>query len=232
MGAYTGATDKQLGRFELAAGSTLFLYEIGEMPLTLQAKLLRVLDSGEFERLGKPKTLHSDARIIAATNRKLEDEVRKHRFREDLLYRLKVFTITLPSLRQRQADIPLLIKWYMDQLSRKMGKPPTEISNQTMQALQDYHWPGNVRELKHMVESAMITTRGERLKFDLPDKAGADAGELKSFEEMERDYILQVLHAKDWKIQGTNSAASILRMNPSTLRSRMKKHGIDKPSVR
>ena len=227
-GAFTGATTTQIGRFELAKGSTIFLDEIGELPLTLQAKLLRVYESGEFERLGSPKTRYSDARIIAATNRNLEDEVRRGRFREDLWYRLKVFTVTLPPLRRRKADIPLLIKWFMDQLSRKMGKPAVEIPKHTIRALQDYHWPGNVRELRNMVESALITARGDKLKFELPKSSENHISDFKSLEEMERDYILQVLKAKNWKVQGPNSAASILGMNPNTLCARIKKLGIKK----
>jgi chemotaxis protein methyltransferase CheR len=230
-GAFTGATTTQVGRFELAKGSTILLDEIGELPLTLQAKLLRVYESGEFERLGNPKTRYSDARIIAATNRDLEDEVRQGRFREDLWYRLKVFTVTLPPLRQRKADIPLLIKWFMDQLSRKMGKPAPEISKHNLQALQDYHWPGNVRELKNMLESTLITGRVDKLKSDLLPKASEkQVSDFQSLEEMERDYILQVMKSKNWKVQGANSAASILEMNPNTLRARIKKLGIKKPS--
>jgi len=229
-GAFTGATTTQIGRFELARGSTILLDEIGELPFTLQAKLLRVYESGEFERLGNPKTLYSDARIIAATNRDLEDEVRQGRFREDLWYRLKVFTITLPPLRQRKADIPLLIKWFMGQLSRKMGKPAIEIPKHHLQALKDYHWPGNVRELKNMLESALITGRGDKLKIDFLKASENQGSDFKSLEEMERDYILQVMKSKNWKVQGANSAASILEMNPNTLRARLKKLGIKKPS--
>ena len=228
-GAFTGATTTQPGRFELAKGSTLFLDEIGELPLELQAKLLRVLESGEFERLGSARTLHSDARIIAATNRVLEEEVRKGRFRDDLWYRLKVFPITVPPLRERQEDIPLLVKWFVDQLARKMGKRATEISKHTMQMLQSYPWPGNVRELKHAVESALITSQGDRLNFELPKIEDAALSDFKSFEEMECDYILRILKAKNWKIGGKDSAASILGMPPSTLRSRMKKLGLKKP---
>jgi len=228
-GAFTGATTTQPGRFELAKGSTLFLDEIGELPLELQAKLLRVLESGEFERLGSSRTLQSDARVIAATNRVLEEEVRKGRFRDDLWYRLKVFPITVPPLRERQEDIPLLVKWFVDQLARKMGKRATEISKHTMQMLQSYPWPGNVRELKHAVESALITSQGDRLNFELPKIEDAALSDFKSFEEMECDYILRILKAKNWKIGGKDSAASILGMPPSTLRSRMKKLGLKKP---
>jgi len=228
-GAFTGATTTQLGRFELAKGSTLFLDEIGELPLDLQAKLLRVLESGEFERLGSSRTLHSDARIVAVTNRVLEEEVRKGRFRDDLWYRLKVFPITVPPLRERPEDIPLLVKWFVDQLARKMGKRVAEIPKRTMQKLQGYPWPGNVRELKHAVEGALITARGKKLNFELPRIEDTSLSDFKSFEEMERDYILRVLKAKNWKIGGENSAASILGMPPSTLRSRMKKLGLKKP---
>jgi chemotaxis protein methyltransferase CheR len=228
-GAFTGATATQHGRFELAKGSTLFLDEIGDLPLELQAKLLRVLESGEFERLGSSRTLHSDARIIAATNRILEEEVHNGRFREDLWYRLKVFPITVPPLRERPEDIPLLVKWFVDQLVQKMGKRVAEIPKRTMQMLQSYPWPGNVRELKHIVEAALITAQGDRLNFELPQITDTALSDFKSFEEMERDYILQVLKTKNWKIGGENSAASTLGMHVNTLRARMKKLGIKKP---
>jgi chemotaxis protein methyltransferase CheR len=231
-GAFTGATTTQLGRFELAKGSTLFLDEIGELPLELQAKLLRVLESGEFERLGSSATLHSDARIIAATNRALEEEVRQGRFREDLWYRLKVFPITVPPLRDRKEDIPLLVKWFVDQLVRKMGKRMAQVPKRTMQALQNYPWPGNVRELAHAVEGALITARGKKLNFELPKIADATLSDFKSFEEMERDYILRVLKAKSWRIGGADSAASTLGMHVNTLRARMKKLGIKRPASR
>jgi chemotaxis protein methyltransferase CheR len=228
-GAFTGATTTQPGRFELAKGSTLFLDEIGELPLALQPKLLRVLESGEFERLGSSATLRSDARIIAATNRVLEKEVRKGRFREDLWYRLKVFPITVPPLRDRKEDIPLLVKWFVDQLVRKMGKRAAEIPKRTMQMLQRYPWPGNVRELMHAVEGAMITAQGKKLNFELPQSADTALNDFKSFDEMERDYILQVLEAKNWRIGGKDSAAATLGMHVNTLRGRMKKLGIQKP---
>jgi PAS domain S-box-containing protein len=230
-GAFTGATTTQLGRFELAKGSTLFLDEIGELSLELQAKLLRVLESGEFERLGSSRTLHSDARIIAATNRVLEEEVRKGRFRDDLWYRLKVFPITVPPLREHPEDIPLLVKWFVDQLSRKMGKRVAEIPKRTMEKLQNYPWPGNVRELKHAVESALITAQGKKLGFELPQIADTTLGDFKAFEEMEREYILRVLKARNWKIGGENSAASALGMHVNTLRGRMKKLGIKRPKL-
>jgi chemotaxis protein methyltransferase CheR len=199
------------------------------MPLELQAKLLRVLESGEFERLGSSATLHSDARIVAATNRVLEEEVRKGRFREDLWYRLKVFPITVPPLRERKEDIVLLVKWFVDQLTRKMGKRTAEIPKRAMQMLQRYPWPGNVRELKNAIEGAMITAQGNKLNFELPQIADNTLSDFKSFEEMERDYILRVLEAKNWRIGGEDSAASTLGMHVSTLRGRLKKLGIQKP---
>jgi len=228
-GAYSGAVSSQLGRFELAHGSTLFLDEIGEMPFDLQAKLLRVLESGEFEKLGNPKTLHSDARIIAATNRNLEEEVSKGRFRQDLWYRLNIFPITLPPLRERRDDIPLLVKHFMDHFAKKLGKPEVKISKETMQRLQDYTWPGNVRELEHTIENALITTQGEKLKFDLPIISDDFSSDFKSLAEMELDYLLKVLKAKNWKIEGADGAAQTIGMHPNTLRNRMNKLGIKRP---
>ena len=228
-GAYSGAVSSQLGRFELAHGSTLFLDEIGEMPFDLQAKLLRVLESGEFEKLGNPKTLHSDARIIAATNRNLEQEVSKGRFRKDLWYRLNIFPITLPPLRERRDDIPLLVKHFMDHFAKKLGKPEVKIAKETMQRLQDFTWPGNVRELEHTIESALITIREEKLKFDLPIISDDLSSDFKSLAEMERDYLLKVLKARNWKIEGADGAAQTLSMHPNTLRNRMNKLGIKRP---
>ena len=230
-GAFTGAATSQVGRFELANTSTLFLDEIGEMPLELQAKLLHVLESGEFERLGSPRTIHSDARIIAATNRDLEAEVRKRRFRKDLWYRLKIFPITIPPLRNRIEDIPFLVDHFAQLFSRKMGKEASalKISNASMQALQAYPWPGNVRELIHSVESALITSKKNKLHFDLPETASGAARRLKTFEEMEREYILKVLKVTNWKIKGKDSASAILGLHPNTLHSRIKKLGLKRP---
>ena len=230
-GAYTGAATTQVGRFELAHKSTLFLDEIGELPFELQAKLLRVLESGEFERLGSPRVLHSDARIITATNRNLEEEVRQKRFREDLWYRLKIFPITIPPLRDRAEDIPLLVDHFVQLFSRKMGKKAAslKITKSSMQALQSYPWPGNVRELKHVVESALITLEKNKLHFDLPKTADIATRTLKTFEEMERDYFLEVLKATKWKIKGRDSASSIVGLPSSTLRSRIKKLGLKRP---
>jgi len=175
--------------------------------------------------------LHSDARIITATNRDLEDEVRKKRFREDLWYRLKIFPITIPPLRDRIDDIPLLVDYFVKFFSRKMGKQAAalKITKSSMQALQSYSWPGNVRELKHLVESALITSEKNKLHLDLPKTSGGATSKLKSFEEMEREYILNVLKAKDWKIEGKDSASAIMGLPPSTLRSRIKKLGLKRP---
>jgi PAS domain S-box-containing protein len=230
-GAYTGAMTTQAGRFEIANNSTLFLDEIGELPLNLQAKLLRVIESGQFERLGSPRTLHSDTRIIAATNRDLEEEVKQKRFREDLWYRLKIFPVTVPPLRDRIDDVPLLVDHYVRFFARKMGKKyeDLKISTSSMQAMQAYSWPGNVRELKNVVEAALISTTGDKLNFSLPTSSEAWTSNLKTFEEMECDYILKVLDHAKWKVGGENSASKILGMPESTLRSRMKKLGIQRP---
>lgn len=227
-GAFTGAATAQAGRFEVADGSTLFLDEIGELPVELQAKLLRVLDSGEFERLGSTRTRHSNARIIAATNRELEEEVRENRFREDLWFRLKVFPITVPPLRERLDDLPLLARFFIDLYSKQMGKPSGDITIRSMNMMQQYHWPGNVRELKHAIEGACITVRGRNLQIDLPKVKDQLSTEFQTLEDMERDYIVRVLEARNWKIGGANSAASTLGMHVNTLRGRMKKLGIKK----
>lgn len=230
-GAYTGAMTTQAGRFEIANKSTIFLDEIGELPLNLQAKLLRVLDSGQFERLGNPRTLHTDARIIAATNRDLEEEVRQKRYREDLWYRLKIFPVTVPPLRDRSEDIPQLVEHYVRYFSKKLGRKYEEldISSSSMRTMQSYFWPGNVRELKHLVEAAVITSNGKKLYFDLPTSTDTGTSQWKSFEEMEREYFLKVLNEVDWKVSGKDGASSILKMPESTLRSRLKKLGIKRP---
>ena len=197
--------------------------------MKLQAKLLRVLESGEFERLGSPRTLHSNARIIAATNRELEEEVKAGRFRDDLWYRIKVFPITVPPLRERSEDIPLLVQSFLDELTRKMRKPLPKISSREMQLLQKHPWPGNIRELRHSIESALINAEDNKLSFELPEIAISEHTGFKSFEEIERDYILRVLKAKHWRIGGAKGAASVLDLNVNTLRGKMKKLGIEKP---
>jgi len=231
-GSFTGAAARHMGRFEVADGSTLFLDEIGELPLELQAKLLRAIEDGEFERLGSTKTIKVDVRIIAATNRELEKDVKEGKFREDLWYRLNVFPITLPPLRDRVTDIPLIVQYYLDLFSRKMGKKTKSIPTKFMETLQSYTWPGNVRELQNVIERAVISTAGAKLhlpeEFIRMDQAASTSENFKPLRDMERDYILSVLEKTGWKVSGKNSAAEILGLDRSTLRARMKKLGISK----
>ncbi|MBN1833166.1 MAG: sigma 54-interacting transcriptional regulator [Deltaproteobacteria bacterium] len=230
-GAFTGAHSRRLGRFEIADGATLFLDEIGELPLELQPKLLQVIENGEFERLGSSHTIKVDVRIIAATNRHLEEEVRKGRFREDLWYRLNIFPITMPPLRDRVNDIPLLVDFYVKQISKRMGKAIEIIPTSVMDALQNYHWPGNVRELENVLERAVINSSGPKLR--LVDELRAQQKDLsttqKTLEAVEREHIVRILDQTQWKVSGKNSAAEILGLNRSTLRARMRKYGIQKP---
>lgn len=231
-GAFTGAQSRQTGRFEVADGASIFLDEIGEMPLDLQTKLLRVLQDGEFERLGTARTIKVDVRVIAATNRDLEAEVARGRFREDLFYRLNVFPITVPPLRDRNEDIPLLAEFFVGKVTKKMGKSIELIPEGVMKKLQDYHWPGNVRELENVIERAVINSSGPKLRL-ADDLAGPvhkeTRGRLKSLQAIEKDYIMRVLEETSWRIDGPKGAALILDMHPSTLRSRMSKLGIQKP---
>jgi chemotaxis protein methyltransferase CheR len=230
-GAFTGAHAKQLGRFEVANGATLFLDEIGELPLELQPKLLRVIQDGEFERLGSSATNKVDVRVIAATNRHLEEEVRKGRFREDLWYRLNVFPITAPPLRERMEDIALLVDFFVDKISRRLGKSIESIPVSVMNALLDYQWPGNVRELENVLERAVINSSGPKLhlvdELQKPHKDLTTAK--KTLNEVERDYIVRVLEQTNWKVSGPNGAAEILGLDRSTLRARMRKLDIRQP---
>jgi formate hydrogenlyase transcriptional activator len=228
-GAFTGATARKLGRFELANDSTIFLDEIGELPPDLQVKLLRVIQEGEFERVGGAKTLKVDARIIAATNRNLKLAVENGTFREDLWYRLNVFPITVPPLRQRKEDIPLLVESFVNKFAKKFGKTIVSVSPRAMQSLQTHSWPGNVRELANVIERAVIHNKGavlhgvERLE-SIPEETAT----LKTLEETERDYIIRVLENTGWRIEGKYGASRILGLNPSTLRTRMVKLGIQR----
>jgi len=233
-GAFTGADSRRMGRFEVADGSTLCLDEIGELPLELQIKLLRVIQHSEFERLGSSHTIKVDVRIVATTNRDLEEEIRKGRFRQDLYYRLNVFPITVPPLRQRKADIPLLIQAFVDRYSRKLGKQITTISKDTMATLQDYPWPGNVRELESVIERSVILCQGPVLhladQLEISTPAIADA--VRTLEEMERNQMRKILSETKWRIEGKGGAAEILGLNASTLRARMHKLGIVRPPAK
>jgi transcriptional regulator with GAF, ATPase, and Fis domain len=230
-GAFTGAHARHTGRFEVANGTTIFLDEIGELPLELQPKLLRVLQDGEFERLGSARTIKVDIRVIAATNRNLEEEVRNGNFREDLWYRLNVFPITMPPLRDRPEDIPLLVDFYVRKISKRMGKTIEVVPANVMEALQAYPWPGNVRELENVLERAVINSSGPKLRLvDALEKPfrGLNARG-KTMEAVERDHIIRVLEQTQWKVGGKNSAAEILGLDRSTLRARMRKLNIQKP---
>lgn len=229
-GAFTGAHSRRLGRFEIADGATLFLDEIGELPLELQPKLLQVVQTGEFERLGSSKTIKVDVRIIAATNRNLEEEIRMGRFREDLWYRLNIFPITMPPLRDRLDDIPLLVEFFVDKISKRMGKSIKLIPVGVMDALRAYPWPGNIRELENVLERAVISSSGPKLhladELKTPEKDFIRSG--KTLADVEREYIVQVLEQVQWKVSGKDSAADILGLNRSTLRARMRKLNIRK----
>jgi PAS domain S-box-containing protein len=227
-GAFTGAEARKQGRFELANGGTLFLDEIGELPKESQVKLLRVLQEGELERVGGTKTVKVDVRIVAATNRDLKLNVANGTFRQDLWYRLNVFPITAPPLRERRDDIPLLAEHFVKLSAKKFGRNVTSISAGMMQSLMAHSWPGNVRELANVIERALIHNRGgvlrlaDRFEARPPDQL-TDA---RSLEEMEREYIIAILKKTGWRIEGADGAARILDLNPSTLRGRMAKLGI------
>ena len=228
-GAFTGAQLNRAGRFELADGTTLFLDEIGDLPLELQPKLLRVLQEGEFERVGGSTTIKTDVRIVAATNRDLEKEVEEGRFRKDLWYRLNVFPIYVPSLRERLQDIPLFVSFFLKRYGTWMGKEFGPVDEKTIRALQAYSWPGNIRELENLIERAVITSSPGALRIDVPrEKAALKSGK-GTMEEMERSYITEVLNATYWRVNGPSGAAARLGMNPSTLRFRMKALGISRP---
>ncbi|MFN7959012.1 MAG: sigma 54-interacting transcriptional regulator [Holophagaceae bacterium] len=231
-GAFTGASAQQLGRFELADKGTILLDEIGDLPFELQAKLLHVIQDGEFSRLGSSRTVKVDVRIIAATNRDLYEEMRLGRFREDLFYRLNIFPITIPPLRDRREDIPLLVEYFLEKFNRKLGKNLQHVTKETIGRLMAHSWPGNVRELESVIERAAIVSQGTTLQvldhFSAPDPARPQ-DETKPLVELERDYISQVLRKTNWRIEGANGAAHILGINPSTLRGRMRKEGIRRP---
>jgi formate hydrogenlyase transcriptional activator len=225
-GAYTGATTTQLGRFEAAHGSTIFLDEIGEIPLDLQAKLLRVLQEGQFERLGSPQPVQVDVRIVAATNRDLRKAVKEGRFREDLFYRLNVFPISVPPLRERREDISLLVWAMIREFGPVFGKTIERIPKKNMEAMERYHWPGNIRELRNVVERAMILSHSPTLVVDLPDHSPTTIAPGMSLEEVERLHIATVMERTGWRVRGKNGAAEILQLKPTTLESKMKRLGL------
>jgi len=242
-GAFTGAVKDRAGRFELAHEGTLFLDEVGEIPLELQSKLLRVLQEGTFERVGDERTRNTDVRIIAATNRDLKREVEEGRFREDLYYRLNVFPIEVPPLRKRREDIPLLAAHFLELTAKKLNHPQPKLSQASMNQLQTYEWPGNVRELQNVIERAIITSQSGKLRFDLPagktsreapippSKNNATEERVLTFEEikqLDRDNILAALEQTGGKVFGTGGAAELLDTRPTTLASRIKRLGLKK----
>jgi len=225
-GAFTGAMTRQIGRFEAADGSTIFLDEIGEMPLELQSKLLRVLQEGQFERLGSPAPVTVDVRVIAATNRDLRHEVKRGVFREDLFYRLNVFPILVPPLRERREDIPLLVWEMVKEFGKNFGKTIERIPKKNMDALQSYAWPGNIRELRNVIERGMILAKGSTLLVDLPEitaSVAASSVPRKTLAEVESAYILSVMEKCRWRVRGKDGAAEVLGLKPTTLEARMKK---------
>ena len=228
-GAFTGALSRKIGRFELANGGTIFLDEIGDLSLDLQSKLLRVLQEGEFERLGNPHVIKVDVRVIAATHRNLEKAIEDGDFREDLYYRLNVFPIEIPPLRERKDDIPLLVKHFVKKYSGKTGKRIDIIPQKTIDALVAYNWPGNIRELENIVERAVIISRGKQLELGdwlTEKKSITTASHAVSLEDVERMHIIEVLEMTGWRVSGEKGAAKILGLKPTTLEARMNKLGI------
>jgi formate hydrogenlyase transcriptional activator len=251
QGAFTGAIAQRIGRFELANRGTVFLDEVGEIPLELQPKLLRVLQEREFERLGSTRTLTTDARLIAATNRDLASMVEEQKFRSDLFYRLNVFPVRVPSLRERPEDIPLLVRHFAEQCARRMNKKIETISSETLKQMRQYHWPGNIRELQNVIERAVILSNGPVLNVPLSEiqsrpsltavdgqgnldkKPGSSAGKdiRNVLEETERKHILSILSQTNWVVAGPNGAATRLGMKRSTLQLRMRKLGLSRENT-
>lgn len=227
-GAYTGALTRERGRFEIADGSTILLDEIGELPLELQVKLLRVLQDGEFERIGSSKTLKVDVRVLAATNRNLAKSMEEKKFREDLFYRLAVFPIEVPPLRDRAEDIPQLVWSFVQEYSQTMAKLVESIPRKSMRLLVAHSWPGNVRELKNVIERAMIVSQGSVLDVEPPVTARAPRQSSLRLEDIEREHIRAIARSTGWRVRGQRGAAEILGLKPTTLEARMKKLGISR----
>ena len=244
-GAFTGAIKDRVGRFELANGGTLFLDEVGEIPLDLQSKLLRVLQEGTFERVGDEKTIHTDVRVIAATNRQLKQEVEKGNFREDLFYRLNVFPLEVPPLRERKEDIPTLASHFLKLAREKFNRRGIQLSKANLALLENYNWPGNIRELQHVIERAVIIAPANRLVFDLSkgpknrkistqNQIAQTSDKVLTFEDIkqfERENILKALKSTNWKIFGRDGAAELLGIPPTTLTTRIKRLGLKKSST-
>jgi formate hydrogenlyase transcriptional activator len=229
-GAFTGAAQRRIGRFELANGGTIFLDEVTELPLDTQVKLLRVLQEGEFERVGSSQTIKVDARVIAATNRDLKEVVGNGSFRSDLFYRLNVFPLEVPPLRERREDIPLLVNFFLSRFAKKLGKELRGVAQTSMENLMRYHWPGNIRELQNVIERASVLALGPVVHVDASllraDEGGEESSRIDTLENVERKHIERALGTTRWVIHGKKGAAEILGINPSTLRSRMEKLGI------
>ncbi|HEY8228799.1 MAG TPA: sigma 54-interacting transcriptional regulator, partial [Pyrinomonadaceae bacterium] len=233
-GAFTGAIDRRIGRFELANEGTIFLDEVEDIPLELQSKLLRVLQEQEFERLGSSRTLRVSVRVVAATNSDLAELVAEKKFRSDLFYRLNVFPINVPPLRERPEDIPLLVHFFANKFAQQMKKRIESVPKETMAALTNYHWPGNIRELQNLVERGVILSRGSSLEIPLAElknspKSANHSNGSTVLEVVERDHILRILGESNWVIGGTAGAAARLGLNRTTLNNRMRKLGIKRP---
>ncbi len=233
-GAFTGATTKRIGRFELADGGTLFLDEIGELPLDLQVKLLRILQEQEFERVGGSTMVHVNVRIVAATNRDLSKEVKEGRFRSDLYYRLNIFPLQVPPLRERKEDLPALITHFLSKFSKKLGKTLDRFSEDSMGQLLDYPWPGNIRELMNVIERSAILAHGSIVEvednLDSPSDMEESMSGSGTLQDIERSHIAKILEETNWTLEGPQGAATILGLNPSTLRFRMRKLGFKRPT--
>jgi transcriptional regulator with GAF, ATPase, and Fis domain len=228
-GAFTGALGRQIGRFELADHSTLFLDEIGDLPLDVQIKLLRVLEEREIERLGSPRTIRVDTRIIAATHRNLEQRIGDGTFREDLYYRLNVFPIVVPPLRDRGDDVALLAWRFVTEFAKAFGKRIDSIDEESQLALRQYSWPGNVRELRNVIERAMITARSTRLTIVIPHVAASGPTRSARLCDVEREHIRTILETSGWRVRGLGGAADRLGLRPTTLETRMAKLGLKRP---
>ena len=228
-GAFTDAVARQIGRFELADHSTIFLDEIGDLPIEVQVKLLRVLDERQIERLGSPRSIHLNVRVVAATHRNLEQRIAAGTFREDLYYRLNVFPIEVPALRDRADDIPQLVWHFVEECSNSLGVRIQTITDENMCRLQHYRWPGNIRELRNVVERAMILATGPRLTIPVPRAAVSSPVANESMDDVQREHMRNILERVGWRIRGAGGAAERLGLRPTTLETRMSKFGLIRP---